>query len=176
MNGRTTRSFLLILATGFFALAMAVFVAACSEDDNGDEPDPQGTPEELDDTEDIDVIPPELPPEDTDGESALRESCSADEAISWNSAVDHVGNEIALIGPVYEVDASGSETSIVVGSDEVEPALRVEIVLTESALSELDGDPSELFSDAEICAVGVMQSVGGNLRMVVNEPDSLRRL
>jgi YD repeat-containing protein len=67
----------------------------------------------------------------------------------------------------------GSETTIVIGSDNVEPAMRLDIVLTENAIADFERSPAEYFEDEQVCVIGVIQAVAGNLQIVINESEDI---
>lgn len=162
----------LVSALLFLAAAL---VSACTDDerDRTDEitPDESAVP-----LEDREAFGPDAPPADSDDAGADAPSCDATDSIAWTDAADHVGTEVSIVGPVARVASSGSEVSISLGEPaaEMDP---VEVILTEEALAGIEGDAEQIFGQAgEICAVGVVQDVQGNLQIVVNESRDVQPL
>ncbi len=158
---------------GFAIVGFCAFAAACSSSDNSTRRDTT-TPDESPTTLDPNLFGPGLPSGPDGAPTAA--SCSATDTISWNAAVDHVNQKVTVIGPVYKVDESGSQTKIVMGSDQVGPGKRLDIVITGNALKQMQGDPQAIFSNSQICVNGVIQAVQGNLEIVVDQSKDIEQL
>lgn len=163
----------LVVVLGIFV----VILLANAVPDGNDEADGGETAAVQDDpvtTDDLEVYPPELPPVDTNG-AARFNSCSADEAVSWSDAGSHVGVEVGLIGPVEEVTEDDQGFQLVIGQEAADPpAVHVRVV--QSGDPAFAGDVTEIFSDEQVCVVGVIQEDGDGLQMVINERSDIRIL
>jgi hypothetical protein len=176
MDHIPTHARIVLVPVTAVVVTLSLVLAACSDDQGDGDPGPDASPQPLGE---VDAPGPERPANETDDRlpAAGGPSCSASESISWNAAVDHVGSQVTVIGPVYEVgDASGDQLTVTMGSSEVEPSRRLDVLLTANALNDIEGDARELFEGEEVCVFGDIESVDGNHQIVVNESEDLTRL
>ena len=164
--------FLRRIAPALGLIVVFTLGVACTTDTNDDDDAPDQSPIPIETPE---IIPPEPPAADTDDTPVIT-TCAAPEAISWIEAVDYVGSEQAVFGPVYSVEEGDGMATLTIGTDEVEPARRFDVVLTQNALADIAGDLNDLYpNDEQVCAIGVVQAVGGNIQIVVNEMEDFTR-
>ena len=103
-------------------------------------------------------------------------SCSTKDAISWNAASDHLNTKVTVIGQVFDIQSSDQRLTLVMGSANVGPDKRLDIILTKNALDDYSGDPEQIFQDNQICVYGVIEDVQGHLQMVVDQAKDIELL
>lgn len=162
-----------VLIIGIF-IAIAVVLITNDGDDDVEEPSVAipgqtggGLPKDA--PEFIDAFPAESP----DGEAmSSSESCEGDNRISWADAETHVNERVAILGPVTEIteDPDGT-TELRLGVTEDETPVTIQ--LTQTAKRAMPAPPEELYSGQVVCVVGVLQAVGTQIEVFVNQPSDI---
>jgi hypothetical protein len=134
-----------------------------------------GDEDEAEQLTDRDVFGPEAP-DNTRDERMSRETCASEDSIAWHEAVDYVGNEVALSGPVLEVNQGGeggAAATIVVGERTEDAPPLVDIALTATAEGDYAEGIEQVFGGKEVCVIGVIQSSEGRFQIVINESEDI---
>ena len=99
------------------------------------------------------------------------------EAIAWDDAIDHVGSQETIRGPVagarYVEDASGQPTFLNLGRDFPDPD-RFTVVIWNDVRIQFDQDPEMLFDGQEICVAGEIAMHEGSPQIVLDGPGAIQ--
>ena len=113
--------------------------------------------------------PTEVPSEPTP--SPTPDVCPG--AISWDQALNYVGQEITVIGPVMSTawasDTRGKPTFLNIGKAYPDPG-RFTVLLWIDARFRFDQPPDEIYADRTICVTGVVEMYEGGGEIVVDYP------
>lgn len=157
------------------AVAVLIVVAALVIDgDSGDGEEPgvsldNGSGAAGSAPEFVDAFPAEAPQgEPMDAATA----CGRAERISWADAEDYVESRVAILGPVTEIQ-EGADGSSELTLGRTEDETPVTVVVTQTAKRGLPAPPEELFGGEVVCVVGVLQAVGTQIEIFVNEPTDI---
>ena len=141
--------------------------------------DPAGPPEL---EEPVEPLPPELPEGGGDlpggaGGPVTVPSCRAGDPdrVTWGDVEQNLNMKVALLGPVSAI-YRGADGSIVLEMGDVKElpgAKPVKVTLLPNTMIRLPASPEELYSDRIVCAVGVPQRIGDEIRLQINEPREL---
>lgn len=113
--------------------------------------------------------PTEVPPEPTP--SPTPDVCPG--AVSWDQALNYVGQEITVIGPVmstaWATTSRGQPTFLNLGRAYPDPE-RFTVLLWIDARFRFDQPPEETYADKTICVTGVVEIYEGGGEIVVDFP------
>lgn len=113
--------------------------------------------------------PTEVPPEPTP--SPTPDVCPG--AVSWDQALNYVGQEITIIGPVMSTawasESRGKPTFLNIGRAYPDPE-RFTVLLWIDARFRFDQPPEEIFADTTICVTGVVEIYEGGGEIIVDYP------
>ncbi len=113
--------------------------------------------------------PTEVPPEPTP--SPTPDVCPG--AVSWDQALNYVGQEITIIGPVMSTawasESRGKPTFLNIGRAYPDPE-RFTVLLWIDARFRFDQPPEEMYADQTICVTGVVEIYEGGGEIIVDYP------
>ncbi len=158
------KSILLLIVATIFGLLLVACDNDATRDSTVDPPQISGP---------LDPVPPELPPNGNDG--GHEESCTDASRVEWASAPQYVGIDIALVGPVSNVGTgnfAGTPGTVLTLGYPPSGAELVQVFIPERTKARFP-DPFAEFNGKVVCALGVLQSAGGTITMVINEPTDI---
>lgn len=93
--------------------------------------------------------------------------------MSWDQALNYVGQEITIIGPVMSTawasESRGKPTFLNIGRPYPDPE-RFTVLLWIDARFRFDQPPEEIFADTTICVTGVVEIYAGGGEIIVDYP------
>lgn len=97
------------------------------------------------------------------------------DAVSWNDAADHVGDEITVQGPVvgtrYASDSNGEPTFLNLGEDYPNED-RMTVVIWGDDRAEF-GSPEDEYDGKDICVSGVVDTYEGIPQIAIDSTDDI---
>jgi hypothetical protein len=98
------------------------------------------------------------------------------DAISWNEARNHIGEEAIVCGPVVEANyaesSNGQPTFLNIGGKYVDPN-RFTIVIWGRDRDKFSADPAQYYLGVTICVSGTIEEYKGIPEIVVQEPEQI---
>jgi DNA/RNA endonuclease YhcR with UshA esterase domain len=107
-------------------------------------------------------------------QQASSASCSV--SISWDEAINHVGDTVTVQGPVitthYASTSNGSPTFLNVGLDYPDPD-RFTVVIWGESRDSFSTPPEDAYAGKTICVTGTVQKYQGVSEIIVSNPSAI---